>query len=135
MSQVWEQGICNETAGFLFKHACSRLSERACGLCGKPVCAEHAHEAQGQTFCTSCARQYLRTPDQRSGFHRDDPYFYAGSYYHGYGRYGHGSWGSSHVHHADTSSPQHDPHDFTEADAESLRREDDEDFEQDMGES
>jgi hypothetical protein len=57
--------------------------------------------------------------------HHDDydAYFYGG-YYYGYGYYG--------GHH---SSIHNDPNDFTEADAESLTNEADEDFENDMSES
>ena len=61
----------------------------------------------------------------------DDPYFYGGYYYSGYGYYGRGYWGHDNYHHA----MHHDSNDFTEADAESLAFEGDEDFENDMGES
>jgi hypothetical protein len=82
-------------------------------------------------LCTSCVKKAQRTSPggpsqqrhhQNEGYD-DDPYFYGGFYY---GAYYYDTYhGSSHG----------DPHDFTEADAESLAMEGDEGFESDMSES
>lgn len=137
MAKNWEQGICNEKSGFLFNHDCLRGSAVNCNSCQKPICDEHAHEADGLTCCTSCAKKIRGKAEQRSGSSRSGtrhgrshyhdsyhaPYFYGGDYY-GYG-YHDSYYGRSH----------HDPSDFTEADSESLAVDSDEDFENDMSES
>ena len=132
MAKKWEQGICNEKSGFLFNHECLRGSTANCNACQKPICYEHAHDANGLTYCTSCVKKMRGRDEQRSGTrhgrsHYNDyyhaPYFYGG-YYYGYG-YHDSYYGRSH----------HDPSDFTEADSESLATDSDEDFENDMSES
>ena len=72
----------------------------------------------------------------RSRPYYDDPYFY-GYHYYGYGYYGSGHYYSSSSHRPSSSrsSQGHDPQDFTEGDAESLKKEGDESFEAEMGES
>ncbi len=152
MSQDWVPGMCNEKAGFLFSHACDQPSLHTCAQCGKPICMSHGHHTEEGIFCTLCAKGRISGPDEgagggytpdsarrgRSGEYgrgdvHDDPYFYS-DYYVGYGMYGHGQWGHSH-HSSARGSRHHDANDFTEADAASLAREGDEDFETDMGES
>ncbi len=132
MAKDWAAGICNETSGFLFSHECFRPLAGDCGSCRKPVCEDHSHEVEGTLLCTACAKKdrKRRGRDEstgrygRSRYYNDyDPYFYGG-YYYGYGYYG-----------GYHSSRHSDPNDFTEADAESLSAEADEDFENDMSES
>ena len=127
---------CQETAGFLFKHACENLGSHYCATCQKFVCDEHCKQHKGEPMCVTCVKKALgRTHRLRSDSGRDDrgylvwytgdPYFYSESCYLGYGQYGHGYWGREH----------HDRDDFTEADSESFQAEGDEGFEQDMGAS
>ena len=131
MAKEWMPGVCNETAGFLFSHDCMRPPQVNCERCGKPVCGEHSRQEDGQVFCVGCVRKRSsRHRGMRGGHHRDhyyhDPYFYGGYYYYAYDdtMSGHGYHDLMHD----------DPHDFTDADAESLQA-GDEDFENDMGES
>jgi len=112
----------------------------------------HGHHTVEGVFCTACAKGRTCRPDEgavegdtlesarrgRSSHYGrgdvyDDPFFYS-DYYVGYGMYGHGHWGHRHYSSA-RESRHHDANDFTEADAESLAHEGDEDFETDMGES
>ena len=41
MTKTWQEGFCNETTGFLFKHECLRPASAICSVCGKPLCDEH----------------------------------------------------------------------------------------------
>ena len=134
MAKEWDTGICNEKSGFLFSHACFHPPAGNCQLCQKPICADHSHETEGTTVCTACAkkgrrraggqgRRYGRT----SHYHDGDPYFYGG-YYYGFGYY-------DDFHGSSYDYIEHDPSDFTEADAESLAADVDEGFESDMSES
>jgi len=129
-------GKCQETSGFLFKHACAHLADATCDVCHKQVCNRHLRMREHQAVCTSCAkkalqqgedwrreRRYSRDPRASS----EDPYFYAGYYYLGFGHWGHGHHPHAHDH--------HDPTDFTESDAQSLAAAGDEGFESDMGAS
>ena len=123
----WNEGICNEKAGFLFSHACDRIPEGRCGRCSKPICSKHTRDTSDGAVCTSCGKKKRRS---RSADYYDDPYYYGHHYYHGYGYYRSG-WGSSHY----AEAHGYDPQDFTEADAESLGHSGDEGFESDMMES
>ena len=141
MSEQWEQGICNDKSGFLFSHPCPRAPSETCTECEKPICEDHMQLVGDRVLCKSCVKNGLRRkgrgePGRRYGRseeydYYDDPYFYGGYYYSGYGYYGRGYWGYDSYHHA----THHDSNDFTEADAESLAYEGDEDFENEMGES
>lgn len=134
MPKEWEPGRCNEKSGFLFSHGCFRYQDRICDRCQKPICEDHTHQAEAETFCTSCLKKArtkkARTKQARRGNyddrHDDSPYFYGG-YHYGY------SYFHTQDHHS--SSMAHDPADFTEADAESLELEAAGDFENDMSES
>ncbi len=133
MAELWRPGRCNETAGFLFQHECGNAPIAQCDACRKPLCAEHLHDAAGQRLCTTCVKQQQRQQAGRSThIDNDDPYFYGDRYYDGYGRYTTGYWGHHYI-----QGRRHEPHDFTEADAESLQETgfDDEDFETNMSES
>jgi hypothetical protein len=125
MPPNWDMNSCNEKAGFLFAHDCSRPTAGNCSRCLKPICNDHSHHRMGVIMCTSCARvdEQQRHSTDDDDYYRDDPYFYGGY------NYGH--------HYRDTygHSRRNDPHDFTEADGESLRGEGDEHFESDMSES
>ena len=80
---------CEERSGFLFAHACSRLSVGACESCGKQVCRDHASTGEGAgTLCTSCAKRSVGT-DRAAARSRygDDPYWYAHGYYDDYHYY------------------------------------------------
>ncbi|MFH1747791.1 MAG: hypothetical protein ABIG44_12215 [Planctomycetota bacterium] len=123
-------GLCQERTGFLFSHNCDCLAAYSCASCGKEICDRHMHETESGTMCTTCAKATRRASREPI----DDPYFYSGSYYRGYGRYQPGFWGYHHYHHHHVSD-WHDRDDFTEADAESVQAEGDEGFEQDMGAS
>ena len=124
---------CEERAGFLFSHACQELSTDQCGDCQKAICQTHSHSAQGRLICTTCAKQEnkrssrLETDQPRSARGSSTPYwnspFFYDGYYHGYGRYHSGYWGSGHL----------GRDDFTEADAHSLSDGGGEGFEQDLG--
>ncbi|MBJ6764982.1 hypothetical protein JGU66_29815 [Myxococcaceae bacterium JPH2] len=111
-------GQCMETAGFLFSRPCSRDAVEQCTYCQKAICMAHARPRETGTLCTSCARLMPVSPGDGSSM--DDPSYY----YDSYGYYGSSSWGHG---------SSRDPHDFTEADGESLRQEDDASFEEDMG--
>ncbi len=133
-------GKCQETSGFLFKHACAFLADATCEICQKSICNRHLRRREEQVVCTSCAKKALRrTEDYRkerrfgrdSNYSSDDPYFYGGYHYPGFGYYGIGYWGHDHHHHI----AHHDATDFTEGDAHSLVEEGDEGFEDDLGES
>lgn len=129
---------CNETSGFLFSHACERRSVKKCTQCMKPICEEHSSEfasPEETVLCTSCAKARIPEKDKgnsrgRGGssrndrYHDHDPYFYGGYYY-----------GSGYHSGGYMSSSRHDPHDFTEADSQSLVGDSDEGFESDMSES
>ncbi|MCZ7648342.1 MAG: hypothetical protein M5U26_24300 [Planctomycetota bacterium] len=122
------EGMCGETAGFLFKHSCASFATQSCTNCGKKVCDDHARPGEAGAFCIACARTVRRNEhgaaDASSG-HHDDPYFYGNSYYSGWGHYRSG-WGSHHY---------RDRDDFTEADGASTREEGDEEFETNMADS
>lgn len=128
MPDRWDSSRCNESSGFLFRHECLHPADARCERCGKPVCEDHLDRLYGKQLCTTCSRkQSYRGGTARDRRHADDPYT-AGDYYYGdYGSYG----GYRRAH----SSREHDPHDFTEADSESLASEMDNDFENDMSES
>lgn len=125
---------CQERAGFLFAHDCSRPAAQQCTRCAKPICAGHTHSVNAELLCTGCARNEDDNEDVEdtgsetgsSGEAEDatNPYLYSSYYYRDYGYYGHGAWGHDIV---------HDPDDFTEADGEPLRTEGSERFEEDMG--
>ncbi|MGL4551539.1 MAG: hypothetical protein ACRC33_10160 [Gemmataceae bacterium] len=92
--------LCQETSGFLFKHGCGRPSFLTCGLCHKPVCAQHARPAAPEGFrCIACALAGGPPPaeDTSAEWDDDDPYFYSGR------------------HHADSGGPP-DGMDFTDGD-------------------
>ena len=119
---------CLETSGFLFSHSCERAAATQCMRCQKPVCALHMRMPDGaETLCVSCARTADNGDENRdasnSAYADDDPSYY----YDGYGYYGRGAWTTA------GGSRSHDKNDFTEADGESLRREDDASFEEDLG--
>ena len=155
---TWQDGTCNETSGFLFKHECFQLPTAKCQQCDKPICEDHAHELPDGTFCTGCARgqvqQRPKEPSQidkysrsnstyHDGYH-NDPYLYGSSYYYGY-HWGWHSGRSSHRNSSFDSSPDsppgNDPNDFTEADGGSFEVERDDAegdgglYEKDMSES
>ncbi len=136
MSAEWTEGVCNETTGFLFKHQCDRYPQKRCEACNKPICPDHERPLDGMILCVACnraetRRRGLKVRPQRG--YDDDPYFYGGTYYPGYGYYGPRHHTQFHAH--DASGGQADPNDLNAGDAESLKHEDDEDFETDMGES
>ncbi|CAM3409187.1 hypothetical protein G4177_00550 [Corallococcus sp. ZKHCc1 1396] len=116
---------CLETSGFLFSHACERAAATQCTRCQKPLCLLHMRMLDGaESVCVSCARM-ADNGESNDGSETDwdenDPSYY----YDGYGYYGRGAW--------TTAGASHDRNDFTEADGESLRREDDASFEEDLG--
>lgn len=128
MPKPWDEDFCNETSGFLFNHDCQRAPINHCGQCNKPICDEHSHQNQSEILCTECAKKIRQHGSRQRGQAEDyqdwnDPYFYAGYYY------GSSYTGSYHA------ASRNDPHDFTEADGESLDHESDEGFENDMSES
>ncbi len=141
MAKEWDLGRCNDKSGFLFSHTCFRPQEYICETCQKPVCEDHIVQLDANFFCTTCVKKkQTKKSGHQSGHRRNDvyddyhdPYFYGG-YYYGHGYYGHGYYGHHHGYHSHSSS-HHDPNDFTEADAESLVDEADDDFENDMSES
>lgn len=132
-------GSCQETAGFLFKHPCSRDATAACGECSKELCQKHTKQVGGAGVCVECARVLLDkqatggrrggNARERYGDYADDPYFYGWSYYDGYGQYRSG-WGREYY-----AASRSDAADFSEADGESFGTEGDEGFERDMGAS
>jgi|TARA_B110000495_G_C23028137_1_gene611476 hypothetical protein len=140
MPKSWDSESCNEKSGFLFNHECFQPPEDVCMKCRKPVCSDHGHEFLGDEkqgmLCTSCVKKDRKQLSKRQA--RDvgrsngrdyydsynEPYFWGGYYY-----------GATH-HQSHASGLAHDPHDFTEADAESLQSADEgEVFETDMSES
>lgn len=153
--KIWDQGICNEKAGFLFKHACLRPPVTHCENCSKPICSDHMRQHDSRSLCIKCAQKeagsegYLDRSRYQQTYH-NDPYFYGGYHYNGYGMYDsdHG-WGSETY--RSRTQHRHDEHDFTEADSESLTNQaagevdddivtaefadGDNDFENDMSES
>ena len=127
MSDPRRKGFCAERAGFLFSHDCPRIAAKQCSACGKAICQDHTVVDAQSLVCTTCAKKSRReddTENQEDQVHeqRHSPFFYH-SYYSGWGSYGRGQWGHSHY---------HDPHDFTEADGESLMAASEEDFAHDM---
>ena len=123
-------GMCGETSGFLFKHACANMSSASCSQCGKLVCAEHLHPGDHGETCTTCSKRERRRSRRQGGGYGHDPYFYGDSHYRGWGRYRHGYWGYSHY--DSYNRHHHDRNDFTEADGAAARAEGNEDFEHDM---
>ena len=118
---------CQESTGFLFSHECGQPMAATCGRCGKIVCKDHVTFAEAETLCLSCAEADDEDDggeadgDTDSSLDEDDPSYY----YKDYGYYGPGSvWGRG---------SSNDSNDFTEADGESLRNEDDASFEEDLG--
>ncbi|NMO18003.1 hypothetical protein HPC49_14845 [Pyxidicoccus fallax] len=118
---------CQETTGFLFSHACGEPMEAACDRCGKILCRDHVSSVQGESLCMTCAEEEEddegdegADSDSDSSPTEDDPSYY----YDDYGYYGGSTWGGG---------SSKDPNDFTEADGESLRNEDDASFEEDLG--
>ncbi|QSQ21842.1 hypothetical protein JY651_42965 [Pyxidicoccus parkwayensis] len=121
------EGPCQYRTGFLFAHECGRLAGATCSKCGKRVCDMHLTALGEGLVCASCAEDDDGDEDSEGGSDsdvdssdEDDPSYY----YKDYGYYGPGStW----------SRDGNDPHDFTEADGESLRHEEDASFEEDLG--
>jgi len=109
--------VCQENVGFLFSHACGGAAAMACMRCAKPVCDRHLTSMGMEMLCPACARTHASDTSGHGGSNEDHPSYY----YDDYGYYGAASGGS------------HDANDFTEADGESLRREDEASFEEDMG--
>ena len=160
-----DDGMCQETSGFLFSHPCDRFATQQCFRCQKPICEDHGQETPEGVVCTTCLKKQKQaesqanrddrtttTSDYGHTYYGSDPYFYGDRYYPGYGHR------ASHTHSDQTPSPipasqspdmisgadfdddvdkreAHDPADFTEGDAGSLQREEDADFESDMGAS
>lgn len=167
-----DDGMCQETSGFLFNHPCDRFAIQKCSRCQKRLCDDHSHLADDGVFCTTCLRARMLASDSSdpnapnnpnrysSRYYDDDPFFYRDHYYRGSDYY-HTQVTSHHHRHGDVSDapnpaaqnptsdepafsgggsfasddPAHDPADFTEGDAESMRHEGDENFETDMGAS
>jgi len=46
---------CEDRSGFLFAHACERVSTVSCTACGKHVCALHLRGEGGRPLCVACA--------------------------------------------------------------------------------
>ena len=172
MTNYPNDGLCQETSGFLFSHRCDRIAVKECVRCKKAICQDHGHSIPDGLACTTCLKSEAQTQQQqppvvpgavpgaapgapigattptgyRSRPYYDDPYFYGSHWYPGYG-YGYGyGFGHGYYHGGGHSSPshasdpasaaaKHDPNDFTEGDAASLRKEGDEAFESEMGES
>jgi hypothetical protein len=121
-------GPCQQSTGFLFSHECGLPAAATCPRCGKRVCDAHLSALGGELVCTSCAETGEEEgADEESGgdagsdVSEDDPSYY----YRDYGYYGPGS--------AWAKDGGRDPNDFTEADGESLRHEEDASFEEDLG--
>jgi hypothetical protein len=106
-------GHCQETAGFLFTHPCDRPRAHACQSCGKSICIEHTRLIEARRLCVACARSAAAFDDR-------DPYFYGHSYY------------GSHWHDWGSGRSRHDPDDFTDGDASSLKHPGDATFEDDL---
>ncbi|HWE94478.1 MAG TPA: hypothetical protein VG269_10980 [Tepidisphaeraceae bacterium] len=124
---------CQETTGFLFKHACPRPATVQCDSCQKLVCELHASGANGTAnYCTTCAKRLSKAnPSANSDYDPYDPYWYSGWHYRGYGYYGPGYWGHSYV--TGNAGPVHDSRDFTEADTAAVSAEGDAAFENEIG--
>ena len=101
---------CGETSGFLFSHECGREAAANCHLCGKSICSMHARTTEGQIFCITCLKRYLRerpaaaqahtpeeqpagTPEEQARrrsfgvspwYMYDDPYWYTSRHYPSY---------------------------------------------------
>ncbi len=144
MSETWDESRCNDRSGFLFSHDCLQMPSGRCAQCERPICEDHSQPSdESGVWCKTCAKQLLQSSgssssttnrryQERQGWSQDDPYFYGGYHYAGWGYYGPGYWG----HRTYQSTRNHDPHDFTEADSESLRDDDEPaEFEKDMSES
>ncbi len=138
MSSEWTEGVCNESTGFLFRHRCDRYPQNRCEACNKPICPDHERPLDTLMLCVACNRAETRRRGLKNSPRRgydDNPYFYGGTYYPGYGHY----YGSSRIRrtlHSHGGPGGHvDPNDLNAGDAESLKNEDDGDFETDMGES
>ncbi len=123
-------GPCEQTTGFLFSHECGVPAAAACPRCGKRVCDAHLSAVGGELLCTTCAEEEDEDADDAesegdadsdASTDEDDPSYY----YQDYGAYGPGS--------AWSRGGGTDPNDFTEADGESLRHEEDASFEEDLG--
>ncbi|AFE03358.1 hypothetical protein COCOR_00231 [Corallococcus coralloides DSM 2259] len=119
---------CQETSGFLFSHPCERGATTQCMRCQKSICLLHMRTLDGgEVACVMCARTADNGDENRelsNTSDEDDPSYY----YEDYGYYGRDAWRGS-----GSSSSGSDPNDFTEADGESVRREDDASFEEDLG--
>lgn len=119
---------CEQSLGFLLPRSCGAPVAAQCLLCGKSVCQDHLSQVDAQTVCVSCAGDLDEEggdadvdTDADAYSREDDPSYY----YKDYGYYGSGSsW---------AGGASGDPNDFTEADGESLRNEDDASFEEDLG--
>ncbi|WP_338873152.1 hypothetical protein [Myxococcus stipitatus] len=117
MSPFSSEG-CEVSTGFLFSRPCGMPAGALCPRCGQRACDAHLTSVEGALVCTSCGAQ-------DSGDSEDEGDEDARTYYQDYGYYGSGSsWGRG---------TSRDPNDFTEADGESLRREEDAAFEEDLG--
>ncbi len=127
--QSWDQGICNEKSGFLFRHACGENSDATCSECQKPVCYAHQKTTDAGDLCTTCTKKWRREQNQNEVYEDDDPYMHSAYYYSGYGYYGLASMGLA------STMQTHDTSDFTEADGLALADESDDAFEEDMYES
>jgi cobalamin biosynthesis protein CobT len=117
---------CELEGGFLFSHECGQPAGAQCMRCSKRVCDAHLTASEGgEMLCQTCAEGEEDDEgddvDDSSSHSDDDPSYY----YEDYGYYGSGSsW---------NSGASKDPNDFTEADGQSLRNEDDAAFEEDLG--
>lgn len=71
MSDWPQDGLCQESSGFLFRHRCDRFSQSVCGRCGRPVCHDHGHLLSDGVACTSCVKRApattARTPRDSNG--------------------------------------------------------------------
>lgn len=113
--------VCQENVGFLFSHGCGNPAAMTCMQCAMPLCEQHVSPLSAEMLCSACARQHGGSTGDRRGVTEDHPSYYYDNY--GYYR-GTALAGSGRA---------HDANDFTEADGESLRHEDDASFEEDMG--
>lgn len=122
------EGPCQASTGFLFAHECGQPAAASCPRCGKRVCDTHLVAAAEELVCSTCAEaddeghEGGTTSHSDSAPDEDDPSYY----YKDYGYYGPGSSLGG-------GSSSRDSNDFTEADGESLRHEDDTSFEEDLG--
>ncbi|AEI64003.1 hypothetical protein [Corallococcus macrosporus] len=112
--------VCQENVGFLFSHGCGSPAAMTCMRCAMPLCEQHMTPVGAEMLCARCAREHEDSTGDRGAVDEDDPSYY----YEDYGYYGAATSGHGRA---------HDANDFTEADGESLRREDDASFEEDMG--